>query len=71
MKNIDPQKIQIAYENLDRLIRPGGSVICSKLVYRTPEDMEVEKRIFEKSFEFIQCRKYSLEYFLTTSSPFG
>ncbi len=50
---VDPEKIQIAYENLDRLIRPGGSVICSKLHYRTREEMDKEKRIFEKSFEFI------------------
>ncbi len=50
---VTPEKLQIAYENLDRLIRPGGSVICSKLHYRTPEEMEIEKRIFEKSFEFI------------------
>ena len=53
LTGVDPVKIHIAYENLDRFIRPGGSIICSRLIYRSKDEMEVEKRIFEKSFEFI------------------
>lgn len=48
----DDSKMQIAEENLRKLVRPNGHVICSRLVYKDQKEMEKERRIFEKDFDF-------------------
>lgn len=49
----DEAKLKIAKENLERLVNRGGSVVCSRLLYHTPAELEMERRIFEQAFEYV------------------
>ena len=48
----DTKKLEIAEENLSRLVKQGGLVLCSSLLARTDRAIEKEKRIFDSNFEY-------------------
>ena len=48
----DPKRLKIAHDNLSKLVRKDGVVICSSLLYKSQEDWQKEKDIFSDSFEF-------------------
>lgn len=48
----DTRKLEIAEDNLSRLVKEGGLVLCSSLLARTDRAIEREKRIFDSNFEY-------------------
>lgn len=48
----DPKKLTIAHDNLSRLTKKDGIVVCSSLIDRPKKSMEMEKEIFSDSFTF-------------------
>lgn len=53
----DKKKLEIASSNLSRLLRRDGIVLCSTLINRDKEAVELEKRIFDHNFEFSKLDK--------------
>lgn len=43
----DHKKMKIAHENLSRLMNKDGVVICSRIIYRSPQEEQQERSIFE------------------------
>ncbi len=48
----DPNKIKAVRENLSKLLKQGGVVICSSIIHRTSKEKEAERRIFDSCFDF-------------------
>ena len=46
----DPKKLKIASDNLARVTKRDGVVVCSELIYKTPEEKQSEIDIFSSSF---------------------
>lgn len=45
----DQKKIEIAKKNIEKLVVPGGTILCSNIVTR---DMRAETEVFEDNFEY-------------------
>lgn len=48
----DPKKLEIAHQNLARLVNDNGVVICSKLLYSTKKETEAEIDVFKDDFDY-------------------
>ncbi len=50
----DKDKLIKARDNLKRLVRKDGHVICSRLLFKTKDEIEEEKEIFSDYFDYDQ-----------------
>lgn len=48
----DPKKLEIARDNIYRLLKPGGIVICSNLINQPQKDIDQEIEIFSDGFTY-------------------
>ena len=45
-------QLVICRNNLDKLVKEDGIVVCSNLIYHNFKDKKIERRIFERKFDF-------------------
>lgn len=55
-------KIICVRDNLSRLLRQDGFVLCSDIIHRYPDKVNEERKIFDSSFEFISRGKAGYVY---------
>ena len=48
----DKKRLEIAKNNLSRLLNKDGIVLCSNLIHNDPKQFKEEREIFEDTFEF-------------------
>lgn len=55
--NNSPQKLQVAYENLSRLVNAGGIIVCSRIIDRGHKRIAAERELFSASFDYEKSSK--------------
>ena len=58
----DKGKFTVARENLNKILNPGGQVVCSSLINRSESTVFSERKIFDEAFT---CTDYTGGYVYT------